>query len=141
MKTINLRDYYPSLYTSDCFIVVPDEVKNIFIEFKQHEAAYQSRKYYNKAQYSLDRNDGIESHILYRELSPDEIYERKVTMKQLLEAVATLPEKQARRIYAHYFLGVSKSAIARMECVDEGSIRRSIQCGLRHIGKLLKKFV
>lgn len=141
MKTINLRNYYPSLYASDYSIEVPDEVENIFIEFKQREAAYQSRKYYNKAQYSLDRNDGIENHILYRELPPDEIYERKVTTKQLLEAVAALPEKQAKRIYAHYFLGVSKSTIARMEGVDEGTIRRSIQRGLWHIGKLLKNFM
>ncbi len=34
MKTINLRDYYPYLYTSDCFIEVPDEVEGVFTAFK-----------------------------------------------------------------------------------------------------------
>lgn len=141
MKIINLREYYPSLYTSDYFIEVPDEVENVFITFKQREAAYQSRKYYNKAQYSLDRDDGIESHILHRELSPDEIYERKLMTKRLHAAIDALPDKQARRIYAHYFLGVSKSTIAKAEGVNEGTIRRSIQRGLRHIGETLKNFI
>lgn len=139
MKTINLRDYYPSLYTSDCFIEVPDEIENIFIEFKQREAAYHSRKYYNKAQYSLDRDDGIEHHILYRELSPGEIYEHKVTAEQLYAAIANLPDKQAKRIYAHYFLGMSRSAIAIAEDVNEKVVRVSIQRGLQNISKFLKK--
>lgn len=63
MKAINLRDYYPSIYTSDCFIEVPDEVVDVFITAKRNEAAYHSRKYYNRAQYSLDRDDGIERYM------------------------------------------------------------------------------
>ena len=39
MRTINLRDYYP-LYTSDCFIDVPDEIADLLDEFERREAAY-----------------------------------------------------------------------------------------------------
>lgn len=141
MKAINLRDYYPSIYTSDCFIKVPDEVENIFITSKRNEAAYHSRKYYNKAQYSLDRDDGIERHILNNELSTEDVYERAVTTKQIVAAVDALPNKQARRIYAHYFLGLSKSDIAKAEGVTKQIVSISIRDGLRSIQKYLKNFL
>ncbi len=141
MKTLNLRDYYPSLYTSDCFIEVSDEVEDIFITSKRNEDAYHSRKYYNKAQYSLDRDDGIEHHILNREPSAEDIYERDLTTKQILTAIDALPDKQARRIYAHYFLGVSKPVIAKAEGVNVQVVRKSIQRGLLNIGHFLKKFL
>lgn len=139
MQTINLREYYPSLYTSHSFIGVPDEVADIFIKSKRNEAAYQSRKYYNKAQYSLDLDDGIEHHILNNEPSAEDIYEHIITAKQILATIDTLPDKQARRIYAHYFLGVSNPVIAKSEGVNVQVVRKSIQRGLRNIGKILKK--
>ena len=46
---------------------------------------------------------------------PCEIYERKMTAEQLLAAIASLPDKQGKRIYAHYILGMSKTEIARAE--------------------------
>jgi RNA polymerase sigma-70 factor (ECF subfamily) len=139
MKTLNLRDYYPSLYTSDCFIEVSDEVDDIFITSKRNEAAYHSRKYYNKAQYSLDRDDGIERHILNSVPSAEDGYERALTTKLILAAIDALPDKQARRVYAHYFLGMSKPAIAKAEGVNVQVVRKSIQRGLQNIGHFLKK--
>lgn len=139
MKTINLRDYYPSLYVSDCCIEVPDEIENVFIASKKREAAYQRRKYYNKAQYSLDHDDGIEQHILYKEPSAEEIYEGNENKKRVLTAVSTLPEKQAKHIYAHYFLGISRTAIAKAEGITERAVNISIREGLRNILRFLKK--
>lgn len=139
METINLRDYYP-FYTSDCFIDVSDEIADVFMEFKRQEADYQRRKYYHKAQYSLDRDDGIERDILFVSLSPEEIYERKVTTEQFRSAIVNLPEKQAKRIYAYFFLGMSKAAIAQAEHVGESAVRDSIERGLRNIKIFLKKY-
>lgn len=138
MKTINLRDYYP-FYTSDCFIDVPDEVAALLRGFEQREAAYRLRTYRHKAYYSLDRDDGIEHDILFVALSPCEIYERKITSQQLHAAIASLPDKQAKRIYAHYFLGMSKTAIAKAEGVKESAVRDAIERGLRNIERFLKK--
>lgn len=139
MKTINMRDYYP-FYSSDCFIEVPDEVAAMLHDFELREAAYRLRTYRNKAYYSLDRGDGIEHDILFVSLSPCEIYERKVTSEQLHAAIASLPDKQAKRIYAHYFLGMSKSAIAKAEGISEMAIRASIQRALRNLEKMFKNF-
>lgn len=139
MSKINLRDYYP-FYTSDCVIDVPDEIAAILHDLELREAAYRLRTYRHKAYYSLDRDDGIEHDILFVSLSPCEIYERKVTSQQLHAAIASLPDKQAKRIYAHYFLGMSKTAIAKAEGVRESAVRDAIERGLRNIERFLKKF-
>lgn len=47
---------------------------------------------------------------------PCEIYERKVTVEQLHAAIAALPDKQAKRIYAYYFLGRSIRLWNRKNC-------------------------
>ena len=112
MAIINLRDYYP-FYTSDCFMEVSEEVAEMFKEFDRKEAAY-------------------------RALSPHELYERKVTMQELHAAISSLPDKQAKRIYAHFILGMTKQDIARAEGVHEKVVRVAIERGLRHLEKILK---
>ena len=99
MAIINLRDYYP-FYTSDCFMEVSEEVAEMFKEFDRKEAAYRLRTYRHKAYYSLDRDDGLEHEAVFVALSPHELYERKVTMQELHAAITSLPDKQAKRIYA-----------------------------------------
>lgn len=140
MKTINLKDYYAHI-AIDTYIDILDEVFDIFEEHRKAEQAYQSRIRYHKAYYSLDRGDGIEHSALFVSLSPDEIYERKLTSEQLHAAIATLPDKQAKRIYAHYFMSMSKTAIAKAEGVSEKAIRISIERGLHGIEKHLKKYL
>ncbi|MFT8890147.1 MAG: sigma-70 family RNA polymerase sigma factor, partial [Ethanoligenens sp.] len=131
-------DYYPH-YISNCFFEVSDEIAIAFSVFKKREAAYQSRKQYNRAQYSIDRNDGIEDAILHKELSAEDAFERESTITQILNIMATLPNKQARRIYACYFLGLSKTELAKAEGVSRQSISASIRDGLRNIRKILEK--
>jgi len=140
MIQINLRDYYP-FYKSDFFIEVPQEIAALLIAHARYEANYQRRTYRHKAHFSLDRGDGIEHDILFVSLSPCEIYERKVTNQQLYAAIASLPDKQARRVYAHYFLGISKADIARAEGIDERAVRKAIERGLRNIEAFLKKIL
>lgn len=139
MKTINLKDYYPH-YTQDTFVEASDELLAIFEESARAEAAYERKKYRYKAHYSLDRGNGIEHDILFVSLSPDEIYERKLTSQQLHAAIASLPDKQAKRIYTHYFMGMSKTAIAKAEGVSEKAVRIGIERGLHTIEKYLKNF-
>ncbi len=140
MKKINLKDYYDYI-TADIYIDVPDDVFNILENHRKAEQAYQSKVYYHKAYYSLNRGDGIEHRALFVSLSPDEIYERKLTKEQLHAAIDTLPDKQAKRIYAHYFLGMSKAAIAKAEGVNKSQITRSINRGLLHLEKYLKNIL
>lgn len=139
MTIINLRDYYPH-YTQDQLIEVPDEVAALFSEFEHREAAYRLRTYRHKAYYSLDRDDGIEHEAVFVSLSPWEHYERKVTAQELRAALASLPEIQVRRVYAHCVLGISKAELARAEGVSEKVVRTAIDRALRNMEKRLKNF-
>ena len=141
MAKINLREQYPDFYKNDYIIEVPDEVAAIMQEYDRLEAAYRRRTYYHKAHYSLDRGDGIEYNALFVSVTPYEIYERKVTMEQLHAAIASLPDKQAKRITARYFLGLTSEAIAKSEGVSVTAVNDSLQRGLRNIEKFLKKYL
>ena len=140
MAIINLRDYYP-FYTSDCFMEVSEEVAEMFKEFDRKEAAYRLRTYRHKAYYSLDRDDGLEHEAVFVSLSPHELYERKISMQELHAAISRLPDKQAKRIYAHFIIGMTKKDIAQAEGVDEKVVRVAIERGLKNLEKYLKKFL
>ncbi len=111
------------------------------IEAERLEQNYIRRRFYNKAYYSLDADDGIENDILFISLSPCEVYERKITVEQLHAAIASLPDKQAKRIYAHYILGMSKAEIARAEGIAENAVKDAIVRGLKRMEKYLKNFL
>ena len=140
MKRINLRDLYP-FYKSDFFIEITDEVAELIKQIEQKEHADYERVRVHKAYYSLDAGDGIEKDIILLVLSPEEIYVRKLSKQELYAAINSLPEKQAKRIYAHFFLGMSKAEIARIEGVNKCQVSRSIDKALKNIEKFLKKFL
>ncbi len=137
MAKINLRDYYP-FHNADLFIDIPDEVAAALAEAERLERNYLRRMFWNKAQYSLDAGDGIEHDALFVSLAPCEVYERKVTARELQAALDALPSKQGRRVYAHYLLGMSKTEIARAEGVSEKNVRQSISRALRSMERFLK---
>lgn len=118
MKRINLRDLYP-FYKSDIFVEVPDEVAELFKQINRKEHADFERRRVHKAYYSLNAEDGIEKDVVLLVLSPEEIYERKLSSQELYAAINSLPDKQAKRVYAHFFLDMSKSQIARIEGVQQ----------------------
>ncbi len=138
MKEINLRDYYP-FYTQDVIVEVPDEVADLLRKSKLDEAAYFLRTYRHKAYFSLDYDVNVERNALVIVLSPLDIMEQKEENTRLYQALAALPEKQRNRIYAHFFLAMSKSDIAKAEGTHKSRITRSINAGLRSLEKILKK--
>ena len=139
MKKINLRDYYP-FYTKDTVVEVPEEIALLLREYELLEEAYRIRTYRYKAFYSLDYEGGIERDMAFLDQkSPYEIVEKRHDAEQIYKGLAVLPEKQRNRIYAHYFLGMSKTAIARAENINESNVRKSIEHGLRNLEKILRK--
>jgi len=136
MITINLRKHYPWI-TRDEFIEVPEEVYEAIRAGERQESAYKQRMYYHKAHYSLDVGDGIENDAIYPELTPEQIYEYKVTMQQLCNALNSLPEIQGRRVDAHYILGMKKVEIAKAEGVTDSCVCGAIKTGLRNMRKYL----
>ena len=99
------------------------------------EAAYERKMYRYKAQYSLDCENGIENAVLLKPQTPEMLLEEKQLQEQVYAAVMRLPEKQAKRIYARYYLGMTVNEIAEVEGVDPSCVRDSIRRGLKQLGK------
>ena len=135
MKKVNLRELYPDIYKTDVFIEVSSEVQEVFLTDKRAEAARQRQMYNYKAYYSLDCDNGIEKQVVYQPPTPEMLMEEKQLREQLYSAVMALPEKQAKRIYARFYLGMTVKEIAKTEGVYD-----SIQRGLKWLAKNLKKF-
>ena len=116
-------------------VEVTEEVFAVIQASDRAEDAYKRRMYRYKAQYSLDCNNGIEKVVMVQPPTPEEILEDKQLREQLYAAVMALPDKQAKRIYAHFYLGMTPKEIAQAEGVDPGRVRDSIRKGLRKLAK------
>ena len=68
------------------------------------------------------------------------IVQEQTVRKKLYAAIMELPEKQAKRIYAHFYLGMSKAAIARQEGVAENAVRESIDRGLKYLAVQMEEY-
>lgn len=139
MERINLKDYYP-FYEYDFFLEVTDELAELLKLLKRKNHADYERRRTHKAYYSLDTDNGIEIDFTLLVLSPEEIYQQKMNYKVLYASINSLPDKQAKRIYAHFFLGMNKAEIARVEGVNKSTITRSIEQALRSMERFLKNF-
>ena len=106
MKKVNLRELYPDVYKTDHFVEVTEDVLETIRDSERAEAAYDRRMYRYKAHYSLDCDNGIENAILLKPQTPEMFLEEKQLREQIYAAVMALPEKQAKRIYARYYLGM-----------------------------------
>ena len=82
MKTIDLKRYYPNpeLYEESNMVDVSDEVANVMEQSLHDEKSAYMRSYRAKAYYSLDYGNGVENYVVFHEETPEEIYERKMTI-------------------------------------------------------------
>ena len=138
MTMINLREYYPDSYTTDCFIAVPDEIAETLRRFKLEDEAYRIRTYRNKAYFSLDYGENIEREAVFLVMTPADIWDQKEINRRLHEAMSKLTPQQKRRIYARFFLHMNNAEIARTEGCDITSVRDSINRGLRRLKKIFE---
>ena len=135
MKKINLRELYPDVYKTDHFVEVAEDVLETIRAAERAEAAYERKMYRYKAHYSLDCDNGIENAVLLKPQTPEMVLEEKQFQEQVYAAVMKLPEKQAKRIYARYYLGMAVNEIAEVEGVDPSRVRDSIRRGLKQLVK------
>ena len=145
MKKINLRDLFPE-YKLDCYIEIPDvdadvyiaaltkDIANIYIKTQRKTNACLRRLFWHQAHYSLDAGDGIEHEAAYTP-PPHETFEQDVVRERIYDLLNRLPDKQRQRVYAHFFLGMSKAEIARAEGVNKSRITRSINKALSYMKK------
>ena len=140
MKTIDLKKYYSDtlLYDEGNLIDVADEVANVMEQSILAEKNSYMKCYRARAYYSLDYGNGIENYVIFHEETPEEVYERKLTIQQLHQSLSKLPIKQGQHIFAFYFLGKSCKEIALAEHISTRAVQKSLKNGLKRLGKLLK---
>lgn len=141
MKKINLKTYYSIIYKTDTYMNVPMKIADLLIQMDRQDHALNEKRRNNKAYYSLDLNDGIELQSIHQHKSPEDIYIQRIENDALYKAILSLTEKQMKRVYAYYFLGLSVTKIAQLDRVNESTIRRSIEQALRKMKKDIKKSI
>lgn len=137
MTTIILNRYYPHL-TEHITLEVSDEIAVTLSAGGRYCDSYQRRKREHD-ECSLDSTPGFEADVTQPPLTPEEIMEQTEERNTLYAALDQLPPVQARRIYAHYILGRSKTDIAKAENVSENAVRDSINRGMETMKNILEK--
>ncbi len=140
MIEINLREFYPECYRSDYFVEAPDEVAELLILLKRHEQSQRRRIYKHKAQYSLDIYENVERETVLKCPSAEEVFEQLAEQEQLYDAMMALTHKQRARLYAHFFLDMSYTKIAKQEGVDVTSVKESVQRAIKQLQKRIHLF-
>lgn len=82
----------------------------------------------------------IAGYIITREYT-DNTMKNISTIPIPYKGLSKLPVKQRQRIYAHFFLGMSKADIAKAEGTHKSRITRSIEAGLRSLEKYFKEIL
>ena len=138
MTIIKLNNYYPHL--TECITMeVSDEIAVTLSIGGRLCDSYKRRKR-DHDECSLDSTPGFEADVIRPPLTPEEVMEQAEEQDALYLALDQLPPVQARRIYAHYILGKSKTDIAKAENVSENAVRDSISRGMETMKNILKNF-
>ena len=138
MTTIKLNNYYPHL-TERITMEVSDEIAVTLSIGGRLCDSYKRRKR-DHDECSLDSTPGFEADVIRPPLTPEEVMEQAEEQDALYLALNQLPPVQARRVYAHYILGKSKTDIAKAENVSENAVRDSISRGMETMKNILKNF-
>ena len=138
MAKINLRDFYP-WYTNDEFIEIPDEAAAAISEDVRRENAYKRKVRRHKAYYTLGLENEIEIGADDKNKPPLNTLIENHDKQLLYSAIAKLPNKQAKRLYAYFFLDMSTIEIANAEGVAQQSVSDSLKGAARNLKKFLKK--
>lgn len=134
MKRINLKVYYPELYKVDCYVELPDACVNLLCDFMREKETQERTQRNRGSKCRLDNEKYMYRHALqYRQLSDD--LERAIERHQLYEAINKLPEVQAKRVYAYYFLGMTHKEIALNEGVATSTVTQSLDRALNNLKK------
>lgn len=136
MTTIKLNSYYPHL-TEHITMEVSDEIAVTLSIGGRLCDSYKRRKQ-DHGKCSLDTDPGFKADVTYPPLSPEQILEAGEDRAALHAAIAQLPLVQARRVHAHYILGISKKEIAQAEGVGISRVSGSIRRGLLNLKNILK---
>lgn len=138
MFLINLKDYYPEICQEDELLWVSNEVYKVCCQFeKDKKTAWRNARRRPK-NIPFEDDNALEIHLVTSPVPLFELVQMNLTSEALHEAISKLSKKQSQRIYKYYFLGYSKTEIAKMENVNESTVRESLTQALSKLKKLLK---
>jgi len=137
MAKLNLRALYP-WYTKDEFIEITDEAAAIIFEDLRRENAHQRMVRRYKANCVLDCQDEVDFATDDKNKTPLNILIENLDKQLLYSAIAELPDKQAKRLYAFFFLEMNTNEIAKAESVSKQSVNDSLASAVRNLKKSLK---
>ena len=141
MKWIDLRKEYPHLDATYSEYLVSCEVDAVFQQYRLAEQALEKRRMRNGDVVSLDTEPNIEAHIMEQAPGPEEETIQQIQSKELQQALRSIPQKQASRIYAYYFMDMTLKEIAVAESTSIQAVYYSIQAGKKNLKKILKNFL
>jgi len=134
MKRINLKVHYPEIYEADFYIDVPDDCAGLLDDFLRETAAHERTQRNRGSKHTLDNERYLYHHaVKYKQLKDD--LDIAIERQQLYEAINKLPEVQAKRIYAYYFLGMTQKEIALNEGVAQSTVALSLDRALSNLKK------
>ena len=139
MSIINLKIIYPDYYSDDFVVEVSEQIAQVLKQSLRDEAAYRRNCRNNGVNCFFDSCN--EEYIAARSnayQTLEQVLDQQLERRQLYRALNLLPPLQARRVYAHHILGMSKTDIAKYERVDESAVRRSIMTAERNLRNILK---
>ena len=142
MAKVNLKNLYPH-YRVDIFIEIPDDVYEVIKEHERQDETYKryARRFNANLSFDVENPRKLESAVLDKPVMPDDVFEKKIMQAYLFQAIAQLSDKQASRLFSHFFLGLSYSVIARAEGVSETAIRASVEQGVRKLRNYLTNII
>ena len=139
MTTIKLNNYYPHL--TECISMEVSEEIAVTLSIGGRMCDSYKRRKREHDECSLDGTPGFEADVTYPPLTPEEIMEQAEGHAALYAALDRLPPVQARRVYAHYILGISRADLARAEGVGISRISGSIDRGLLNLKNILENSI
>ena len=138
MAKVDLEKLCPWL-TEDKRAEISDEEAEAISKDLNHGESHQRKIYRYNANYSLDRQDGIEFETSDKIKSPLSIIIEDLDRQLIHAAIAKLPDKQAKRIYAFFFLEMSVTEIAKAEGVSKQSVTDSLTHATKNLKNSLTK--
>jgi len=132
MKKFKLN--YTTADKTQVCVKVTREVKEVIeqTDRKIESQKRQDRRYLAREEYQ----DGFtDTTVLYPQENLPEFIDKMDRNNQLYSAIDTLSETQKRRIYLHYFVGLSYREIGKREGVNFKTVSESIKLAIQNLKK------
>ena len=139
MTTIKLNNYYPHL--TECVTLEVSEEIAVTLSIGGRLCDSYKRRKREHDECSLDSTPGFETDVTFPPMTPEQMLEDRENRAALYAAIDQLPPVQARRVYAHYILGISRADLARAEGVGISRISGSIDRGLLNLKNILENSI